>query len=104
MNIQNASIKVPIAVLKESAEKLLSLADENEDVFDRIYNSLQSMEASSEWKGESLTAAVTATQENRKKFSDTIDEMHKLAAFLKNYADDMATKDAELKRRIESVG
>ncbi len=98
------TIKVPLNILQENAAKLQSLADENEDVFDRIYNSLQSMEASGEWKGESLKAAITATQENREKFSDTIDEMHKLAAFLKNYADDMAAKDAELKRRIESVG
>lgn len=98
------TIKVPLNILQENAAKLQSLADENEDVFDRIYNSLQSMESSGEWKGESLTAAVTATQENREKFSDTIDEMHKLADFLRNYADEMAAKDAELKRRIESVG
>lgn len=104
MSAHSKQISVPVDVLQDYASQLHSLADENEDVFDRIYNSLQSMEASGEWKGESLTAAVTATQENREKFSDTIDEMHKLAAFLKDFADDMAAKDAELKRRIESVG
>lgn len=99
----SGKIAVPTSLLQDRASQLLDLADQNEDLFDRIYNALESMEANKEWKGEALAAALEETKENKEKFAQTVNEMHKLADFLKKYADEMEAQDEALRIAIESI-
>ena len=103
MSFFSTTLKVPISILQEKADKLTSLAEDNEAIFDTIYATLRCMEGSGEWLGLSLTAAVNATENNRKKFAQTVDEMKILAEFLKSFADEMAAADEEIKNNIHSI-
>ena len=100
----SGKIAVPTSLLQERASQLFDLADQNEDLFDRIYNALEIMEANREWKGESLAAALEETKKNKEKFAQTVDEMHKLAGFLKKFADEMESHDEALRIVIENIG
>lgn len=98
-----STLKVPITTLQDAADKLLDYTDTNSDIFDRIYNSLQTLEANKDWQGASLEAAVAATQKNKEKFSEAIEEMGELADFLSDYVSKMTAKDEEIKRQILSI-
>lgn len=98
-----STIRVPISELQEYARKLQGYADDSADVFDRIYNSLTSLRENKQWQGMSLEAVVAATQSNRQKFEETLDELQSLAAFLKKFADEMEAKDEEIRRKIVAV-
>lgn len=97
------TVKVPVTTLQDYAAKLQGFADDNSDIFDRVCNSLLSLEGSGEWKGDSVTAAINATKENKEKFSEAVSDLNDLAKYLKKFADEMSAKDEELKIRITSV-
>lgn len=96
----STTIKVPLSVLQDYARKLQDFADQNEDIFDRINNSLLSREASGEWKDRAVTAAVNATAKNKQKHQEAVADLRRLADFLSGYCAQMAAKDAELKNRV----
>ena len=98
------TIKVPVSSLQENASKMQSFAETNADVFDRLYNSLLCLKGSGEWQGTSLEAIVDATEKNRKKFEETIDELQALATFLDKFVTEISQKDEEIKKQINSVG
>lgn len=102
MALFSTTIKVPVSTLQDYASRMQGFADENADVFNRLYNSLQCLEGG-EWQGESLKAAMAATRQNRERFSETISELNQLANFMKKFADEMAAKDEEIKKNITSV-
>lgn len=97
------TVKVPATTLQDYATKLQGFADDNSDIFDRVCNSLLSLEGSGEWKGESVSAAITATKENKERFSEAVTDLNELAKYLKRFADEIAAKDEELRIRISSV-
>lgn len=96
----STTLKVPLSTLQDYARKLQEFADQNEDIFDRINNSLLSKEASGEWKDRSVTAAVNATVKNKQRHQEAVADLRRLADFLKSYSDQMASKDAELKSKV----
>lgn len=98
------TIKVPVSTLQENASKMQSFAETNADVFDRLYNSLLCLKGSGEWQGTSLEAIVDATEKNRKKFEETIDELQALATFLDKFVTEISQKDEEIMKQINSVG
>lgn len=97
------TIKVPIATLREYAAKMQGYADESSDIFDVIANSLTAIESGGGWQGISRSAAVTATSNNQKKYKEIKNELQALATFIKKFADDMDTKDDEIKKQITAV-
>ena len=103
MSISSTTIKVPVSVLLEKAQQLQAYADTNEDVFDRINNSLAALDGNGDWHGVSQATAVNATRNNKQKFSKAIKEMREMATFLQQFANDMAEKDVEIKSQIQSV-
>lgn len=100
----NTTIKVPVSTLKDYASKMQSFSDTNADVFDRVYQSLLCLKGSGQWQGTSLEAIVEATEKNKKKFEETIDELQSLAAFLDKFVTEISQKDEEIKKQINSVG
>ena len=104
MALFSTTIKVPVSTLQEYAAKLQGFADDNRGIFNRVYNSLQCLRGSGEWIGASLEAAVEATEKNKDKFEDTMEELAALAEYMKNFANAMAEKDEEIKKSIQAVG
>lgn len=102
-NWNGTTINVPLGALQENARIMQELTDVNADVFDRVYNSLLCLKGGNQWQGTSLEAIVTATENNRKKFADTIAEMRSLAAFLDKFVVDMQQKDIQIKNQIDAV-
>ena len=99
----STTIKVPVSTLQEHASKMQEYADSNLDVFNRVYNSLLCLKGSGEWKGTSLEAIVSATEKNKEKFGDTIDELQALADFLQKFVTEISDKDEEIKKKINAV-
>ena len=100
----NTIIKVPVSTLQDNAAKMQSFADTNADVFDRVYQSLLCLKGSGEWQGTSLEAIVSATEKNKEKFRDTIEELQALADYLQKFVTEISQKDEEIKKQINSVG
>ena len=96
-------ISVPLNELRELAEKLQDYSDQNNDIFDRIFNSLECFEADGDWQGDSLKAAISATEQNKRKFAETIQEMSNMAERLKNYVDALANEDSEAANKIKTI-
>lgn len=103
MGLFSTTIKVPVSTLQDNASKMQIFADTNADVFDRVYQSLLCLKGSGEWQGTSLEAIVDATEKNRKKFEETIDELQALATFLENFVTEISKKDEEIKTKINAV-
>ena len=99
----STTIKVPVEVLQNNASKIIAFADDGEDIFDRILNTLLCMEGSGEWKGKSLTAAANATRANKEKYGEVIEEIRELGTFLRDFANAMEAKDCEIKAQIEAL-
>ena len=99
----STAIKVPVSFLQDAVQKLQTYADDNKDIFDKIKNSLEHMESSGDWKGESLAAAVEATQKNEEKFREAVNELNELASFLEEFVNSMVEKDAEVQKSITAV-
>lgn len=100
----STTIKVPVAQLQENAAKMQNFAETNADIFDRVYNSLLCLKGSGEWQGTSLEAIVSATEKNKEKFGDTIEELQALAEYLQKFVTEISEKDEEIKKQINSVG
>lgn len=100
--IQNF-IQVPLLSLQELANQMEGLADEGQDVFDRILNSLQSMQVEGSFVGAAANAAMTITEANKAAFADAIGDLYSLSAFLKRYTSEIETADIELSRAIQSI-
>lgn len=100
----STTIKVPVSTLQDNASKMQSFADDNADIFDRVYQSLLCLKSSGEWQGTSLEAIVSTTEKNKEKFGDTIDELQALATFLDKFVTEISRKDEEIKKQINSVG
>lgn len=103
MSMFSTTIKVPVSVLSDAATKLLGYADDNQDIFDRISNTLSNLEGSGEWKGDSMVALKAATASNKGKYGEAVNELYNLAGFLENYAREMEAKDQEIKSQIGAV-
>lgn len=99
----STTIKVPASVLSDTATKLLSYADENQDIFDRITNTLANLERTGEWKGDSMAALKAATTSNKGKYGEAVTDLYNLAGFLASFAKEMVAKDQEIKSQIGSV-
>ncbi|MBE6947730.1 MAG: hypothetical protein E7454_05720 [Ruminococcaceae bacterium] len=100
----STTIKVPVSTLQENATKMQGFAETNADVFDRVYNSLLCLKGSGGWQGTSLEAIVSATEKNKEKFGDTIEELQALADYLQKFVTEISEKDEEIKKQINSVG
>lgn len=100
MGIYSTIIKVPVSTLRENATRIQVFAEDNADIFDRIYNILQAMESSGEWQGVSASKAAKATLKNKKKFSEAVSELNSLAEFLKDFSDEMVAEDQDIKNTI----
>lgn len=103
MGLFSTTIKVPVSTLQENATKMQGFAETNADVFNRVYNSLLCLKGSGEWQGTSLEAIVSATEKNRKKFEEAIDELQSLAEFLQKFVTEISKKDEEIKKQINAV-
>jgi len=103
-NAFEKEVRVPIGLLREYADQMQTFAETNTSVFDRLTNSLLCLKGSGEWQGTSLEAIVDATEKNKKKFEDTIDELQALATFLDKFVTEISEKDEEIKKQINSVG
>lgn len=103
MSLFSTTIKVPASVLADTATKLLGYADDNTDVFDRILNTLSSLEGSGGWKGDSMAALKSATSSNKGTFGEAVTDLYNLAGFLENFVREMEAKDQEIKNQIGSV-
>lgn len=103
MAVNSTSIKVPVSTLQDAVLKLQTYADESNDLFDKIKNSMGRMESAGDWKGESLTAAVEATQKNEEKFREAVNELNELASFLEEFVNSMVEKDAEIQKSITAI-
>ena len=95
-------IKAPIDNLRDSAEKLKTYTDQNEDLFSQILNMVNSVESCGDWQGKSMKTLQNVTQRNQKKFEAGMQELCELADFLKKYAEAMSAKDEELMKRINN--
>lgn len=104
MGLFSTTIKVPTPVLQDYANKMQEFADSNLDIFNRVYNSLLCLKGSGEWQGTSLEAIVSATEKNKEKFGDTIEELQALADYLQKFVTEISEKDEEIKKQINSVG
>ena len=93
-------IKAPIDNLRDSAEKLKTYTDQNEDLFSQILNMVNSVESCGDWQGKSMKTLQNVTQRNQKKFEAGMQELCELAGFLQKYAEAMSAKDEELMKRI----
>lgn len=93
-------IKAPIDNLRDSAEKLKTYTDQNEDLFSQILNMVNSVESCGDWQGKSMKTLQNVTQRNQKKFEAGMQELCELAGFLEKYAEAMSAKDEELMKRI----
>jgi len=102
-NSNNTSVRVPVNALQDCARKMQELADENVAIFDRLHNTLQCLEGSGEWTGASARAAIAATENNKKKYSEAINELNELADFVQKFACEISAKDEEIMRKIASV-
>lgn len=98
-----SEILVPLALLKSCADQIASLAEDNQDIFDSLYESLQCLKGSGEWVGKDLEAAMAATEANKARFRQVLAELQSLAEFLDSYTAELEGKDQELKKRILSV-
>lgn len=103
MALFSTKIKVPVSTLQDHADKICRYADDNEDIFDRIENSLICLRDSGEWQGESFEAALEAAQENQKKFKEAIKEMRELGEFLKDFVSEITARDKETERKITAI-
>ena len=103
MSWGSTTIKLSPADLAETATKLQAYADDSADIFDRILNTLSSLEGSGEWKGDSMAALKTATSSNKGKFEEMVNDLYNLAGFLENFAKEMEAKDQEIKSQIGSA-
>lgn len=103
MSLFSTTIKVPVSVLTDTATKLQTYADDSADIFDRILNTLSSLEGSGEWKGDSMAALKTSTSSNKGKFEEMVNDLYNLAGFLENFAKEMEAKDQEIKSQIGSA-
>lgn len=103
MSIFSTTIYVPLSTLQDCASKLSEYADDNSDIFDRLLNILSAMESSTEWQGESMTAAISAMESNQSKYQDAINDLNSLAKFLKDFSTRMAEKDAEIASEIQAI-
>ncbi len=99
----STTIKVPLSVLTDVANKLLSHADDSQEIFDRITNTLSRLEESGEWKGKSMSALQSASLDNKRKYSEVVTDLYNLAGFLENFAREMEAKDQEIKTQIGAV-
>ncbi len=99
----STTIKVPVPTLQEYADKLQGFADDNLDIFDRVYKSLQCLKGSGEWQGASMEAIIEATENNKEKFQDTIDELQSLAEFLQKFVTEISKKDDEIRDKINAI-
>ena len=104
MGLFSTTIKVPTSALQDYATKMKGFAETNTDIFDRVYNSLLCLKGSGEWQGTSLEAIVSATEKNKEKFGDTIEELQALADYLQKFVTEISEKDEEIKKQINSVG
>ena len=95
-------IKAPIDNLRDSAEKLKTYTDQNEDLFSQILNMVNSVESCGDWQGKSMKTLQNVTQRNQKKFEAGMQELCELADFLEKYAEAMSAKDEELMKRINN--
>lgn len=95
-------IKAPIDNLRDSAEKLKTYTDQNEDLFSQILNMVNSVESCGDWQGKSMKTLQNVTQRNQKKFEAGMQELCELAGFLEKYAEAMSAKDEELMKRINN--
>lgn len=96
-------IRIPVDLLQDTAKQLREYANENEDIFDRIYNSLTALNESGEWLGPSVKAATVATQKNKTKFQSTVHTLNYLADQMQKLADEMEAKDLEYVNSINTA-
>ncbi len=98
-----AKINVPVSSLRDLANKLQEYSDENSDVFQRIYNSLECFNDEGDWQGDSLKAALEVTSKNKQKFADVIQEMRTMAEKLQFFVDAMASEDETARKQISTI-
>ena len=95
-----SKIQVPIELIRDTADRLLEYADQNADIFDRLYNSLQVLEQSGAWRGLSIQAAMNATLQNQDRFDEALNDLYDLASFMRNFVNDIESADQHIKARI----
>lgn len=103
MGLFSVTIKVPISTLQEQAKKLSSYAEQNEDIFDKIYNAIACLEGNGEWEGSSVVSALNAVKKQQKKYAEVVADMNSLAAFLKDFADEVSERDKEIAESARSI-
>lgn len=96
-------IYVPVDSLREYMRKLMDFADDSDGIFDRISNMILSMKSSGEWQGTDVEAVVDATNRNRTKYQEAVEDIRRLAEFLDSYTAELEVTDLELKQRIEKI-
>lgn len=94
------TIKIPLSTLQENAKLLSDCAEDNEDIFDVICRSLESLEANGEWIGKSQKAAVKATLKNNERFREVMEDLNALSKFLTDFVEAIVEKEEEIKKRI----
>ncbi len=96
-------IRVPFEELTEIGMRIQGYADDNQDIFDQIGNSLEEMNSMREWFGHSNVSAVTITQQNIQKYHSITERLYELGTFLQDFSDEMQKKDNEIQKKILNV-
>ena len=96
-------IEVPVSLLQDLANKMEALSDAGQDIFDRIRNSLLTMQTDGTFVGAAAQATLAVTESNQVVFADVMEELYDLCTFLKRYSNDMETADLELSKAIQAI-
>ena len=100
---EKGEIYVPVDTLREYMRKLLDFADDSDGIFDRISNMVLSMSSNGEWQGTDVEALIDATNRNRTKYQEAVEDVRRLAEFLDSYTAELEVTDLDLKSRIERI-
>lgn len=105
MAYYSTTLKIPVEELKGYAKTINTYARDPvyQNLMVQLYNHLDALRGSGEWKGNSINAACRVTKNNEKKYEEVIDELESLGEFLEKYANYMANIDKQEARKIASA-
>lgn len=101
----STTLKVPVEELKSCAKIInkYSTDPEYQNLMVNLFNHLDVLRSSGEWRGSAINAACRITKNNERKYEEIMDELGELGEFLDQYANYMAGIDKQESRKIVSA-
>ena len=105
MAYYSTTLKIPIEELKSYAKIINTYSNDPEfqNLMVNLYNHLDALRSSGEWKGSAINAACRITKNNERKYEEIMDELAELGEFLDQYANYMANIDQQESKKIVSA-